>query len=677
MIRIFSDGIRRIPHLDAFLKEEVQKYAASEAVVGWGHKPTADKARAYAKAKHLPYIAAEDGFLRSLDLGVNGAPPLSLTVDPIGVYYDASAPSQIENDINDAPNWMTPTWRHRAQQLMDRLVEKDLSKYNAAPSVPPGWLDARYPDCVGRRKVLLIDQTKGDASVRLGLADETSFAAMVEAARAENPGAAFFVKTHPDVAAGKKAGYLPTVPGMAVLSDVAAPLSFLKEFDAVYAVTSQMGFEAVLVGKPVTLFGVPFYAGWGLTDDRGSVPERRKTCADAAAVFAAAYIRGARYVNPMTGERIEIEEAIDILETQKRANDAHRGTVICAGVRRWKKTHFRAFLAGTDTQLKFIWDWKAALKAAQTQKVPLAIWAAKCTDKETAEAEAAGVPLIRVEDGFIRSIGLGSDYETPYSLVTDMRGIYYDPAKPSDLEVILNDIARRPEHYQREMTRARGLIQTITEHHITKYNLPVPTVAVRKPTAGRDVVLVIGQVDGDASVRRGGGAIQTNAALLQEVRRRRPVAYIIYLEHPDVASGNRPGVVGRDELKHWADDVVSGVPAFAFFGKVREIHTLTSLTGFEALLRGIRVVTYGRPFYAGWGLTQDALTFENRCPCLTLEGLVAGTLILYPTYWDWKTGMTARPEEICRRIVAGEQPVLPLWVRFVRKIRNLRRKFLK
>jgi capsular polysaccharide export protein len=65
---------------------------------------------------------------------------------------------------------------------------------------------------------------------------------------------------------------------------------------------------------------------------------------------------------------------------------------------------------------------------------------------------------------------------------------------------------------------------------------------------------------------------------------------------------------------------------------------MTSLTGFEALLRGKRVVCYGLPFYAGWGLTQDVLTCERRQRKLSLEELVIGALIKYPTYCDPKTG---------------------------------------
>ena len=670
MIRVFSAGIRRIPHWEAFLEKEQTQFANSEVVVGWGHKPTAAKARSYAKVKHLPYVALEDGFLRSLDLGVNGAAPVSLTVDLVGVYYDATGLSQIETDIREADTWLTPELRDRARRCLDRIVACDLSKYNAAPSVTPGWLEDTYPACRGKEKVLLIDQTHGDASVTLGSADDSSFRRMAADARAEHPQAAFFVKTHPDVAAGKKAGYLTTIEEMTVISDPVAPLSFLSEFDAVYAVTSQMGFEALMLAKPVTLYGTPFYAGWGLTQDRGTAVPRRGVARDVVTVFAAAYLKNARYVNPVTGECFELEDAIDFLSDARRANVAHRGTIVCAGIRRWKKPHFKAFLSGTATTLQFIWNFDEALATAKCLNARLAVWAAKCTDGNAAKARKAGVPLLRVEDGFIRSIGLGSDYETPYSLVTDSEGIYYDPAGPSDLEAILNRLAGNPADYTWELARARRLRHFIVSRGITKYNLPVKPVRLAAP-AGKRVVLVIGQVDGDASVVRGRGVVKTNAELLAAVREKRPTSYVVYLEHPDVADGNRPGQVDAETLTRCADEVLAGVPAAALLASVDEVHVLTSLTGFEALLRGIPVVTYGRPFYAGWGLTDDALTFERRQKGLSLEGLVAGTLILYPTYWDWFSGQFCRPEDVCERIIACEQPAVPLWVRGVRAAEKL------
>ena len=65
---------------------------------------------------------------------------------------------------------------------------------------------------------------------------------------------------------------------------------------------------------------------------------------------------------------------------------------------------------------------------------------------------------------------------------------------------------------------------------------------------------------------------------------------------------------------------------------------MTSLTGFDALLRGKRVVVYGRPFYSGWGLTEDkgeAFPAGRRERALSLDELVAGALLHYPLYYDW------------------------------------------
>ena len=73
---------------------------------------------------------------------------------------------------------------------------------------------------------------------------------------------------------------------------------------------------------------------------------------------------------------------------------------------------------------------------------------------------------------------------------------------------------------------------------------------------------------------------------------------------------------------------------------------MTSLAGFEALLRGKPVWTYGRPFYAGWGLTHDALDFPRRDRRLDLDQLIAGALIAYPIYVHPRSGLPCRIEDV-------------------------------
>ena len=136
---------------------------------------------------------------------------------------------------------------------------------------------------------------------------------------------------------------------------------------------------------------------------------------------------------------------------------------------------------------------------------------------------------------------------------------------------------------------------------------------------GRLVVLVPGQVETDASIRLGCTSVRSNLDLLHAVRQARPDAFIVYKPHPDVLSLNRKGRVALAAAHECADHVEAGVSVVSCIAACDEVHTMTSLTGFDALLRGKKVVTYGQPFYAGWGLTQDSQPAPERRKPITLE----------------------------------------------------------
>ena len=208
---VFSSGILQISHLDTFLAEchSIEPYWKSffsqfNVVVGWGHKKTADRGRRFAAQKKLTYVALEDGFLRSVRLGRDAEPPLSLVVDPVGIYYDARQPSLLEQWLEEG-RWSSCELQERAQSVQQVLQDERLSKYNLAPE------KELWPDD-DRERVLVIDQTFGDMSVVGGLATEQTFRDMLQAALNENPQAEIVVKTHPDVLAGHRNGYLGTIP---------------------------------------------------------------------------------------------------------------------------------------------------------------------------------------------------------------------------------------------------------------------------------------------------------------------------------------------------------------------------------------------------------------------------------------------------------------------------------
>ncbi|WP_239407078.1 capsular polysaccharide biosynthesis protein, partial [Desulfovibrio sp. An276] len=539
-------------------------------VIGWGHKPTAYKARHYAAKHNLPYIALEDGFLRSLDLGCKGAQPLSLVVDHTGIYYDATEPSDLENLLNSS-GWETLDLLDSAYRAMEDINRYHLSKYNHAPDAPSDlWGNTPTPH------VLVLDQTVGDASVSLGMASEASFKAMLDETLSLYPLENIRVKTHPDVIAGKKRGFLADCAKshlVQVISLDCSPISLLAQADVVYTVTSQMGFEALMLGKEVHCFGMPFYAGWGLTVDKQTCPRRtRKRSIEE--VFAAAYMLYARYVNPIREERCDIHETISLLAEQRRQNERNRSFHACLGFRWWKKPYARAYLKSTGGETSFFRNSRRAIALAKARGGEVVVWSSAVTDTLQQQCDRESVTLARMEDGFIRSVGLGSDFNWPYSLVVDRKGIYYDPTRPSDLEDILNTF---PDHLDNDalLKRAASLRALILEKGLTKYNTGLSDVSLPYLPEDKTIVLVPGQVEDDASVRKGGFGMN-NLSLLQKARENRPNAFIIYKPHPDVESGNRKGRIAEEIALRYADIIVRNYPMGQLLPKVHEVHTLTS-----------------------------------------------------------------------------------------------------
>lgn len=591
---------------------DAREYAA---VAGWGNKPSGHRADRLAAQAGVPRLLLEDGFLRSVG---DGSDPqaLSLAVDDIGIYYDASRGSRLERQIAHAR--LDPAADERTQKLIAAWRTHRLSKYNHARDATFEQFDDY---------VLVVDQTSGDASIDGALASQQSFDRMLEAALDEYPGVPIVLKTHPDVFAGRKQGHFGrTIQGAAARIHVVAKHyhapDLLERARAVYVVSSQLGFEALIWGRPVRTFGMPFYAGWQLTGDDLAQPQSR-THATLETLVHAALIDYPRYVDPETGARCEVERVVDHIALQRRMRARFPETICAVGFSRWKKPIARAFLAGSDVH--FVRHSKKIPTCAEA----IAVWGSAPLD----DSKVAGRPVIRVEDGFMRSVGLGAKLIRPLSWVLDDRGIYYDATTDSRLEAMLNDARFEPA----VLARAKALRDAIVSARITKYNLGGH--AWQRPRNAPRVILVAGQVEGDASLTYGGGTFKSNLELLRTVRDLESGTYLVYKPHPDVVAGLRAGGVTLALAQTLCDEVVTDVSIADVLHEVDEVHVMTSLTGFEALMLGKKVVTYGNPFYAGWGLTVDrGLTCKRRQPGLALETLIAAALIDYPTYVSKTTG---------------------------------------
>jgi capsular polysaccharide export protein len=258
---------------------------------------------------------------------------------------------------------------------------------------------------------------------------------------------------------------------------------------------------------------------------------------------------------------------------------------------------------------------------------------------------------------------------TPLSWVIERSGMYYDATAPSDLENMLQDGAFDAALLQ----RARALREAIVASGVTKYN--VGAGDWQRPPGDRHVVLVPGQVESDASIAYGAPGVKSNLGLLQAVRERRPDAWLVYKPHPDVLANKRAGDAGIESARRWCDEVVTDVPMHRLLERVDEVQVLTSLAGFEALLRGKPVVCHGHPFYAGWGLTEDVHAHPRRRRRVTLDELVAAALIVYPTYVSRSSGAYTTPERALHELAhwdSSAPPAEALWLRAVRRLKHWR-----
>lgn len=628
-IGVFNHGLRRLDRLEAFLDGTVVRCLLRTppdltATAGWGRRKYAERARRVAARRDIPFLCLEDGFLRSSGLAGKGYPPLSLVVDRLGIYYDAFRPSELEAIIR-ASDFDTATLAE-ARRAIALIRAERLSKYNHAPDLDPDLLPAGP-------KILVIDQTAGDMSLVGGGVTAATFTAMLDAALAEHPEATVIVKTHPDVIAGKKTGHYSRLHGrqrvMLLGADV-SPLSLLEHVEGVYVATSQMGFEALLLGKPVVCFGLPWYAGWGCTDDRhpqiDALRSRRPQPRSVEELFAAAYLRYARYLDPASGERGTIFDVIRHLTLNRRLAAETQGTLFCIGMSLWKRAVIIPFLKCPGNRLRFVRSPATLTRQALPADARIVVWG-KGSAEIQAFAQQRQLPLWHMEDGFLRSVGLGSDLRAPLSLVLDPGGLYYDPHSASALESWLNH--QQPEPAER--ARAVALRELLVTRQISKYNIG-SAFALPAQAHGRRTLLVPGQVEDDASIRFGAPVIGTNLALLETVRRNHPEAWIIYKPHPDVVAGNRRGAIPEPLLARLADQTTTSANISTCLAAVDEVHTMTSLAGFEALLLGKTVHCYGGPFYAGWGLTIDHYPLPQRRRRLDLDTLVYGVLIAYPRY---------------------------------------------
>ena len=278
----------------------------------WGLRETRAVFEIFEEAlfNNITPLIFEMGFLYSVSAEKNSNynKGISFVIDDLTPYYDATRQSRLEHMLNSDLE-LTDEQLDRSKSLIKKIVDTKLTKYNHQPIFEPK---------IGRdgvKKVLVVDQAYGDYSIVKGGGSDKIFELMLEAAIKDNPEADIIIKTHPDTLYRDVSCYYSKIKegnNIYKTSEGINPFSLMEIVDKVYVCTTQFGFEALMMGKEVYTFGIPFYSNWGLTEDYQTCARRiRKRTMEE--IFYITYIMYSHYVDPRSSKVCEIEEAVDYL----------------------------------------------------------------------------------------------------------------------------------------------------------------------------------------------------------------------------------------------------------------------------------------------------------------------------------------------------------------------------
>ena len=410
------------------------------------------------------------------------------------------------------------------------------------------------------------------------------------------------------------------------------PAALLREARGLISSRVRWSLEALMWGLTVNgpvLRSLPALAGLSPGTEDGRIA--------AEALLHHWLVQRSLYFDPDTRQPCPPERVFEAVSRQLQRRRQQPDHIEAVDIHPYNRTAIRRYLAGARV------SFRRSRSAAPSPVNPVRGRSvlAVMGRQEQPEHRAAALEnrLITIEDGFIRSVGRAPQLKLPLSLALDPVGIYYDATRPSRLEQILLTHPFTSSEGERAERLRRRIIQT----DVSKYNLRGGSW--QRPAGHQPVVLVVGQVENDASLRYGAPDLRSNFDLVRAARRLEPKAWLIYKPHPYVASGRRQ--TGREEhrcVEH-CDQVITDVSISSLLRQVDRVHVLTSGAGFEALLHRVPVVTHGLPFYAGWGLTDDRLHSPRRTRRLSLDQLVFGSLVLYPTYISPRSGWYIEVEE--------------------------------
>lgn len=221
------------------------------------------------------------------------------------------------------------------------------------------------------------------------------------------------------------------------------------------------------------------------------------------------------------------------------------------------------------------------------------IWGYKAPDYFIDYIREQGLDILFLEDGFIRSGPNDESGAPPLSIVMDSQAPYFDTTRPNDLTDLIANFDFDQDGYDEAL--AQEMLDYYVAHRVSKYNhQPYVDVVPIYGIKNKKRILVLGQVPYDDSLKYGGGIGITLLDVVNQAITENPAAQIIVKPHP-MTLDDASIVSVLTELDCLI--LTQSIHLVDALETIDHVYTITSLGGFEALLRGKKVTILGRPFY--------------------------------------------------------------------------------
>lgn len=553
----------------------------------------------------------------------------------MGWYYQSN--NNIIESIIKNSNQITDSDIEYVQRCIEKIKNNKITKYNTFHTEKP------FSRQENVAPIVVIDQNIDDFAITRNNNCAADFILMYKEALKKGNGRKIYLKS-------SKNGYLKQFAHSSEVALIDFNVNIhdvLENVEDVYVVCSHVGFEALMHKKNVHCFGYSYYSGFGLTINYKT---QNIYPLSLEKIFYALYIQLSTYI---INDIVKLDIVLEIIAINKKLFYEERDKrFFIVSTHFWHRLKFYRFLY--SRKLIYISNIKALQTHNLNSNDVVLTWSIG-KKQYTNFCQEQNIPLFRMEDGFIRSVGLGSHFVQGHSFCIDKTNIYFNARRSNDLENELNNTEVLPT----EIEQACNLIKIINKNQITKYNLPFDQKMpkeeifmmqqIQKSTKRK--ILIIGQVANDKSVLHGCLIHSNIYDLLKQTRIKNPDKIIIFKNHPDCVLSFRAGKIQHKNLANYTDYVLEQITIDQVIDIVDEIHTFTSLSGMEGLIRGKEVYCYGSPFYSNWGLTHDVTEISRRLRKRTLEELVYLSYIKYPRYYDHQLNIFVTVFDVIKTIL--------------------------